>query len=275
MSEPLNFISLGAGVQSSTMLLMALHGEITPRPDCAIFADTQWEPKATYDHLAFLESVACAHDFTIHRVTKGNIRADAFATIEARKRNASLPLHVRNKEGEPGILRRQCTREYKIEPLVKMQRELVGLRPRQRAPKGVVLCEVWIGISTDEASRMKDSRDSWQVNRWPLIEKRMSRADCKQWLTAHGYPIPPKSACIGCPFHDNHYWREMRNNSPDEWADAIDFDLSIRSLTERGVESDAYVHRSLVPLSEVDLSTAEERGQLNMFINECEGMCGV
>jgi len=31
-------ISLGAGVQSSTMALMAAAGEITPMPDCAIFA---------------------------------------------------------------------------------------------------------------------------------------------------------------------------------------------------------------------------------------------
>ena len=43
----LNIISLGAGVQSSTMALMATYGEITPMPDAAIFADTQWEPKAT------------------------------------------------------------------------------------------------------------------------------------------------------------------------------------------------------------------------------------
>ena len=36
----LRVISLGAGVQSTTMALMAAHGEIGPMPDCAIFADT-------------------------------------------------------------------------------------------------------------------------------------------------------------------------------------------------------------------------------------------
>ncbi len=36
-------ISLGAGVQSSTMALMAAAGEITPMPAAAIFADTQAE----------------------------------------------------------------------------------------------------------------------------------------------------------------------------------------------------------------------------------------
>lgn len=42
----LNIISLGAGVQSTTMALMAAHGEIEPMPDCAIFADTKVEPAA-------------------------------------------------------------------------------------------------------------------------------------------------------------------------------------------------------------------------------------
>ena len=36
-------LSLGAGVQSSTLLLMACHGEL--ELDAAIFADTQWEPQ--------------------------------------------------------------------------------------------------------------------------------------------------------------------------------------------------------------------------------------
>lgn len=52
----MRIISLGAGVQSTTMALMAAHGAITPMPDCAIFADTGWEPIAVYDHLRWLMS---------------------------------------------------------------------------------------------------------------------------------------------------------------------------------------------------------------------------
>ena len=51
----INVLSLGAGVQSSTMALMAAKGEITPMPDCAIFADTQAEPQSVYDYLDWLE----------------------------------------------------------------------------------------------------------------------------------------------------------------------------------------------------------------------------
>jgi hypothetical protein len=46
----LTVLSLGAGVQSTTLALMAAQGEIQPLPDCAIFADTGWEPATVYRH---------------------------------------------------------------------------------------------------------------------------------------------------------------------------------------------------------------------------------
>jgi 3'-phosphoadenosine 5'-phosphosulfate sulfotransferase (PAPS reductase)/FAD synthetase len=75
----LNILSLGAGVQSSTMALMAAHGEL-PMPDCAIFADTQWEPKAIYKHLDWLEKQL---PFPVHRVTAGSLRDGAISEAPA------------------------------------------------------------------------------------------------------------------------------------------------------------------------------------------------
>ena len=68
-----HIISLGAGVQSSTMALMAAKGEITPMPDCAIFADTGWEPVRVYEWLDWLETQL---PFPLYRVSKGNLRED-------------------------------------------------------------------------------------------------------------------------------------------------------------------------------------------------------
>jgi len=267
----MHVLSLGAGVQSTTMALMAAHGELTPMPDCAIFADTGWEPKAVYDHLAWLMS-ANVLPFPVHVVGSRDLRENVIASTNRSKgRFASVPWFVRNPDGSDGLGRRQCTREYKIEPLGKKQRELLGYQPRQRIPANSI--EVWIGISLDEIMRVKDGRNAWAKNRWPLIERRMHRSDCLQWLERHGYPTPPKSACIGCPFHGNAHWRDMKDNSPEEWADAIEVDAAIRNAFR--MKGQQYMHRSMVPLAEVDLSTAEDRGQLNLFNNECEGMCGV
>lgn len=268
----LRIISLGAGVQSTTMALMAAHGEITPIPDYAVFADTGWEPAAVYRHLEWLRSGVLP--FPVHIVSNGNIR-EALTTAKP-GRYAAVPFHLRGANGEAGLGRRQCTKEYKLEPLRWHYRELLGKGRKDRISKGA--CEAWIGISTDEAMRAKPSDVAWCVNRWPLIERLLNRNDCLQWLKRHGYPTPPKSSCIGCPFHNDAYWREMRDKQPSEWADAVQVDRQIRSggtQFNAKIHGQQFMHRSLRPLDEVDLSTAADHGQLDLFLNECEGMCGV
>ena len=264
--KPLRVISLGAGVQSTTLALMAAHGEIGPMPDCAIFADTGWEPAAVYDHLRWLRSDNML-PFPVHVVAAGDIRADAIAKVNSTgQRFASIPWFTLDRHGKRGMGRRQCTKEYKLRPI---QREIVRLLGGKRPAGGA---EVWVGISMDEVVRMKPSRVRYVVNRWPLIERRMSRRDCLTWLSAKGYPQPPRSSCIGCPFHSDAEWRALRAR-PDEWADAVAIDEAIRH--QPGLRAMQYMHASCVPLADVDLSTPEERGQLNLFVNECEGMCGV
>jgi hypothetical protein len=258
-------LSLGAGVQSTTLALMAARGEIGPMPDCAIFADTGWEPKAVYRHLAWL-----VHElpFYVHCVSAGNIRQDAIAGGSARAgRFAAIPWFMTNPDGTEGMGRRQCTTHYKIDPIRRKVRALLG----GKTPKGG--CEMWIGISTDEAMRMRPSRVQYIANRWPLIERGMSRADCLSWMESKGYPRPPKSSCIGCPFHSNTQWREIKAD-PQEWADAIEVDAAIRNQCHRGFVGQQFMHRARVPLDQVDLRSKAEK-EADLFNNDCEGLCGV
>lgn len=271
MSEPeLRVISLGAGVQSTTLLLMGLRGEFGEPPDCAVFADTGWEPAAVYRHLDWLEREVAP--FPVYRVGKGNIREMYYVAQRSGKRYVTVPSFVKNPDGSAGMGRRQCTKEFKIEPIQKQVRALMAERGLTRRAGAV---EQWIGISLDEVVRMKDSRVRYIQHRWPLIELRMTRHDCLLWLERNGYPRAPKSSCVGCPYHTDRQWREIREN-PQEWQQAVEFDRMIRNGGSRGVLiGENYLHRSLVPLDQVDLSTAEERGQLNLWNGECEGMCGV
>lgn len=275
----LRIISLGAGVQSSTMFLMACKGILTPKPDAAIFADTQWEPKEVYQWLGRLASIGTSAGIPVIQATKGNLRTDALISqtkggkeAGGKGRFASMPLFTRNPDGSVGMIRRQCTREYKIEVIEHEARRLLGLKPRQRAPENAA--EMWIGISADEAARMRDSRARWHSLRYPLIydfDPPMNRRDCMSWLESHGFPIPRKSACLGCPFSSDTTWRKIKDN-PEEWKDVVEFDRAIRHCN--GMRGEVFIHSSARPLEEIDFSTAEERGQLN-WINECEGMCGV
>jgi len=273
MLPMITVISLGAGVQSTTMTLMAAHGELTPMPDCAIFADTGAEPGTVYEHLRWLIS-SNVLPFPVHIISAGNLRDELMGTIPARKGNYGRPpFFVEGKDGQHGILQRQCTRHYKVDPLRRVQREMAGIKPRARTK--TIAVEVWIGISLDEATRMKPSRDRWSRNRWPLIERRMSRFDCLNWLKRNGYPTPPKSACTFCPYRSDAGWRALRDSDPAAFADAITVDNHVRFNMPRVDKGKVFVHRSLKPLDQVDLSTAEEWGQLDLFNDECEGMCGV
>src|SRR5262245_56663704 len=269
----LTVISLGAGVQSSTMALMAAHGEITPMPDCAIFADTGAEPGHVYRHLAWLTGVL---PFPVHiaRAPGPDLRHRLLHAREQPNSDWRPPFYAINDDGEAGPINRQCTRFYKIQPIQRKVRELVGIKPRSPGPRKVVV-EQWIGISQDEMVRMKISGVRYIENRWPLIEKRMKRYDCLQWLKRHDYPEPGRSACTFCPYRNNRSWRTLRDESPDDFADAVMIDAAIRTAIPKLTKTSLFVHRSLKPLDQVDLSTDRDRGQLDLFLDECDGMCGV
>lgn len=241
-------LSLGAGVQSTTLALLACEGTL-PRPDCAIFADTGWEPKRVYTHLDKLAVELNRAGIPLYRVSKGNLRNDA---ISPEHHYASIPYFVRNPDGSEGMGRRQCTSEYKLAPIKRKIRELLGAKPPtfRRVSKGK-LAEQWIGFSTDEIHRVSDkNRVSYLHSKYPLLELDMSRKDCKTWLAARGWTDVAKSACTGCPYHGNRQWRDLRDNDPEGWADAVEFDHAIRKGGARGLplNGEAFLHRSRIPL---------------------------
>ena len=270
--NPIRVLSFGAGVQSTTLLRMMIHNEVE-RAEHVIFADTGWEPLAVYDHLKAMQIECENAGMQFHVVSGGNIRDDS---LNADHRFASMPLHVLGKNGKPAIARRQCTNEYKLKPLLNKQREIAGLKSGQRNKQHLIT--TIIGISWDESQRMRDAAFSWIKNEYPLVNMKMTRRDCLAWNEKNGYALPPRSACLGCPYHSNNEWRNIKDNDPLGWADVIDFDERIRSdeaISQRLFEGRAYLHPKRIPLVEVDLRTEEDRGQLNMFEMECEGMCGL
>jgi hypothetical protein len=265
----LTVISLGAGVQSSTMAIMAAKGDLPP-VDVAIFADTGNEPKAVYTYLNYLSNIL---PFPIFKVRKGNIKDDML-NAKGKTNFVVAPFFTQNKiTGKKGMVMRQCTNDYKIQPIRIKIRELCGVAKGKHFPKDKYV-EQWIGISTDEVGRMKPARDKYILNRHPLIEAKMSRQDCINYLKKHNIPLPEKSACIVCPYHNDSYWHFMKTERPEEFAEAVDFDKKVRTITRKEDEQ-IYVHRSCKPLDEVEFDKKETDKQLDMFNNECEGMCGV
>lgn len=272
-----NVLNLGAGVQSSCLALMAAHGEVIPMPDFAVFADTQAEPQSVYDWLDWLESQL---PFPVYRVSKGNLTDDSLKVHIAKagheRVNNLIPAFGVLKNGvKTAAIGRKCTNDYKILPLLREIKNLCSINKGQSS----ITVTQWIGISYDEMQRMKDSRVKWAQHRWPLIEKKMRRHDCLNWMKSHGYPEPPRSACVYCPFHSDTEWKRLRDNHPHEFLKAIEFDKKLRTMHKnhnKRLNMEVYLHPSCKPLDEIDFDDDIDKGQQVWdFMAECEGMCGV
>ena len=121
---------------------------------------------------------------------------------------------------------------------------------------------------------MKPSRLSYITNRWPLIELGMRRSDCLAWMRRHGYPEPPRSACVFCPYHSDAEWRRLKKEEPGAFAEAVEFEKRYQDtmLATQVMRTIPFLHRSLIPLSQVKFGG---KRQGDLWGNECEGMCGV
>ena len=283
-----HIISLGAGVQSTVVYLMAALGELEPTPEAAVFADTRWEPAHVYQHLDWLQSLEL--DIPIVRVSAGDLYQNTWdgARVKTGRKYpfTDIPAFTKHDDGSRGMGPRQCTEKYKIEPIRQKTREIIGRRPRISSARPPFVVQ-WMGISTDEWMRCKDSRVAWAANAYPLIEAGMSRADCVSWFN-HRYPGQPiaKSSCVGCPYHSPREWLTLYRDDPDGMARTIALDEQLRDPARVAVEKNGrpkYLHSSLLPLGEVlaDLDVQDRmQGRLfnqnargEGFANECDGYC--
>ncbi len=273
-SKPLVVLSLGAGTQSTVMALMAEQGyNSMPKPDLAIFADTGWEPPSVYEHLEWLKGQL---SYEVITVSAGNIKEDLLRGRNPRgHRFMDIPAYLKEPDGKASVSKRQCTSDYKLDPIKAELRQRLGLAPGRRAPIGVRV-EMWLGISADEVARKKDSRDEWIINRWPLIEEGYNRAQLYRWFKER-YPERelPRSACIGCPYHSNSEWKDLKENDPRSFAEAVFVDRALREMPHLRELSKgtAYLHRTMQPLDEVDFTNAKDYAEAMQ--EECEGLCGI
>lgn len=272
--KKLRVLSLGAGVQSSTLALMVEKGEI-PKVDCGIFADVGGEPQTVYDHLEYLKKQV---SYPIHIVQWRDLKKDVISASNGHFKGFTAPFFSQNIiSGKKSMLMRQCTNTYKIQPIIQKIRFLLGYSKGQRVDKDVKV-ELLMGISFDEMQRMKINQLKYIENIYPLVELAIRRRNCIEWLNKNGYQTPPRSACTFCPYHTNAEWREIKKNKK-EWEEVVKIDKMIRDQEKYKKNKDKivdkiYLHRDCKPIDEVDLRTDEEKGQYSL-LDECDGICGV
>ena len=278
MNYDFTYLCLGAGVQSSALVAacdkrLKINGYEFPLPDVVLFADTQADPPWITDQVARLKDIS---SLEIRTVTAGSLRQDSLYGKPGLnklgrpfQKFVTLPVYGLNPDGTTTLLRRQCTREYKIAPIEKEVRKILGYKKGQRIKEN---CRALLGISLEEAQRMKPSQTAWVTNSYPLVEARLRRHDCHNILKETGFPAAKRSACTFCPFHTKEEWAELKKTNL--WDEIVQFDKAIRHLSRKGKAAPVFLHPSCKPIDEIDFS---DGGQLEFpFINGCdEGHCGV
>lgn len=204
------FLSYGGGTQSTAMLLMCLEGELE-RPDYVVFADTGSEMPHTYEVVEIMKE----------RCKEAGLE---FVTVKAKK---PLDEAYFAKGGLPVIGIRSCTSKWKIEPINRFMRSIVGMGRRK------ILAISWIGITTEERRRATPSTNQWTSRRYPLLEKHMSRDDCIYYCEKRGITVK-KSGCFLCPYQHAQQWAKLKREHPDLFARSLELEKKARAKGFKG-----------------------------------------
>lgn len=280
MIEPIRIISLGLGVQSTALYYMSSIGEL-PRAQVAIFSDTGREKSGTMEYLEILKKWQKENNgIPIIVIQKKNLFNDLLNSVNSTsQRFSSIPAFTLNEDGSKGMLRRQCTNEYKIAQIDKAIREFLEVSNL----RGQTI-HVYKGISLDEMDRMSIPQEVWKIHLYPFCgykvgknettridTKKMSRLNLIKWYSDNNLPVPPKSSCVFCPYQSDAAWRNMKNNYPDDFNDAILVDRAVRNNTNKGINSPIFLHSSCKPLEEIDFKNDAP----DLWHGECLDGCHV
>jgi hypothetical protein len=194
---------------------MTALGDIEP-VDLAIHADTTWERQSTYEFARTWSPWLEEHGVRVRVVTANDSHAES--RVLNKFGGVSIPAYTSSPaDNVRGQLRRQCTYDWKIAPMRRYLRQL-----------GVKQADFLLGITLDEWRRAKDADVKWIKNIWPLLDRKMTRGDCITWLKDHSLPVPDKSSCTFCPYHNKKAWEAMKRAGGDDWKQAVEVDRFIR-----------------------------------------------
>ena len=221
--ESVYFLSFGGGVNTVALMVMLVQ-EGAPL-DGVIFADTGGETSETY------RSVEVAKEY----LGENQI---SFTTVQARPRETDLYGTAFRRRVIPSVQWRWCTRDFKVRPIHKYYRGLD--------------CHVnqYMGIAVDEIHRMKDSREPFVTNLYPLIDNRLTRSDCIAVIESAGLPVPQKSGCFFCPFNSTERWRELLKLQPELFDKAIELEENSKHFPSQRLTDQMFKERDQVTLRE-------------------------
>lgn len=236
-------LSYGGGVNSVALMILVIRENLPL--DEVVFADTGGEVPETYDYLA---------------ITRGYLQTQGIPFTVVAKRGPSLYANAWRRRVLPSAVWRWCTRDYKVTPILRHYRSL-GKHVNQ-----------YLAIAWDEIERLKDSRVDYVTNLYPLVDRRITRADCVVLIEEAGLPVPPKSSCFFCPFGSLDRWRWLHETHPTLYQEATALEEHSKHFPAQRLTDQAFRKRTEVSLR--TLAATFESGAPLPLVGVDQSPCG-
>ena len=266
----MKILSCGAGMQSSALHLMSCENALAkirgeppvwpqvPIYDISIFCDLGFEPPWVKKQVEFLANAG--HSCGVPLVILDSPLYTDFMENFGERRTISIPWWTIE---EAIKFMADKHEDYKVELISKYVRwELLGYKKGQRLrEEDKKAHEMHMGFSFEEKQRCKDSPNPMFVNRFPLVDMELTRADNYAYILDVWGLDTKASACCFCPFHRNYFFENLKEHQPQTYAKLLEVDELLRDKNPKPpMDSDLFISRSrkrLADLTPEDCCDAE------------------
>ena len=219
--------------------------EKVPIYDVILFCDLGLEPSWVMNQVLFVQH-ACEWAGIPFYILKSNLYEDYINNFGVR-RVVSIPFWSVDEEGKKGKMMRNCTLDYKVTLMQNFVRwELLGYKKGARTKQEDIKAhEMHLGFSKEEEHRCKENPHKMFVNRFPLCEMNLVRADNYAYIKDVWGLDTKASACCFCPFHTNYFFDFIKRNHKDEYRKTIEFDQMLEEQQPNTkIRSKLYISKS-------------------------------
>ncbi|MDH6367059.1 MULTISPECIES: hypothetical protein [unclassified Breznakia] len=255
----MKILSCGAGMQSTALVLMSCENKLkgiiherVPIYDAVLFCDLGEEPAWVYKQVKFIAKQCKEAEIPFY-ILDSNLFEDYMDNF-GKKRVSSIPFWSINKDGKKGKMLRACTLDYKINTMQKFVRwELLGYKKGERTKQHDLKAhEMHLGFSYEEKRRCKENPHKMFVNKFPLVEMNLTRADNYKYILETWGLDTKASACTICPFHTNFFFKYIKDKYEDDYKKVLAFDDMLqKQQPNTKIESKLYLSKSRKPIKDL------------------------
>jgi len=225
----MNVVSFGGGTNSAAMII-GMNQRGIPI-DLILFSDTGVEKPGTYDFINAFNEWLCGKGLPEITTVQKSLHGEPYTLEQFCLRYGKMPSVVYG--------RKQCSVEFKIEPMEKFCNKH---EPFTEAWKRGEKVSRYTGYDAGEKRRIEANGDKYNSDKkylyyFPLMDWKLSREDCVSLIKDAGLPPAGKSSCFFCPNNKKEEIIKLWENHPDLFRRAVAIEQNAGKTRKDGTPS--------------------------------------